>query len=269
MQMIGQQRIAAPKQRVWETLYDPEILKRCIPGCQSMTREADDRLRVIAEVKIGPIGARFNALVSRADLDPPHGYTMRIDGQGGTVGFVKSGAKLRFSDDPSGGTLLHYEVDAEVGGRLAQLGGPILDATAKQLSAKFFRELGSVMNGGSTAAALARPAPAAGSGASVASPAAVARPATASAAPTTAPTSRGLPVAWLLAICVAALAGYLVGHAGQSGTGSEWMGLSIGLLVIIVAAAGFEFGRRSATPSLTLDAALLARLAKLAQESER
>jgi carbon monoxide dehydrogenase subunit G len=264
MQMTGQQRIAAPKQRVWETLYDPEILKRCIPGCQSMTREADDRLRVIAEVKIGPIGARFNALVSRADLDPPHGYTMRIDGQGGTVGFVKSGARLRFSDDPSGGTLLSYEVDAEVGGRLAQLGGPILDATAKQLSAKFFRELGSVMNGGPAGATtLARPASAAVSGASGPSTAAAVTPAAA------APTSPGLPIAWLLALCVAALVGYLIGDVGQSGAGSDWMGLAIGFLVIIVAAAGFEFGRRSATPSLTLDTALLARLATLAEETKR
>lgn len=256
MQMTGQERIAAPKQQVWDKLYDPDVLKLCIPGCQSMTREAGDRLRVIAEVKIGPIGARFNALVTRADLDPPHGYTMKIEGQGGTVGFVKSGAKLRFADDPAGGTLLTYEVDAEVGGRLAQLGGPILDATAKQLSAKFFRQLGAAMNG------VAAPAPAA---TSAPSPAAIsiATPATRPA-----PAAQGLPVAWLLALCAASLVGYLVGHGAGSGA-SDWMGLAIGLLVVIVAAAGFEFGRRSATPVLTLDSSILAQLARLAQEKQQ
>ncbi|MET0390982.1 MAG: carbon monoxide dehydrogenase subunit G, partial [Polyangiales bacterium] len=150
MQMTGQERIAAPRQQVWETLYDPEVLRRCIPGCQSLTKEADDRLRAVAEIKIGPIGARFNALVTRADLNPPHGYTMKIEGQGGTVGFVKGDARLHFSDEPGGGTLLTYEVDAEVGGRLAQLGGPILDATAKQLSTRFFKQLGSVVGAPAT-----------------------------------------------------------------------------------------------------------------------
>jgi carbon monoxide dehydrogenase subunit G len=254
MQMTGQERIAATKQQVWETLYDPEVLKRCIPGCQSMTREADDRLRVIAEIKIGPIGARFNALVSRSDLDPPNGYTMTIDGQGGTVGFVKSGAKLRFADDPAGGTLLTYEVDAEVGGRLAQLGGPILDATAKQLSAKFFRQLGAAMNG-----AAASP-PVATLPAAISSTTPLAGPA---------PSGRGLPVAWLLALCTSSLVGYLIGRAGSAAGTSDWIGLSIGLLVVIVAAAGFEFGRRTATPVLTLDASLLARLARLAEENRR
>jgi carbon monoxide dehydrogenase subunit G len=253
MQLTGQQRIAAPKQHVWETLYDSEVLKRCIPGCQSLTKETDDRLRVIAEVRIGPIGARFNALVTRSEIDPPHGFTMRIEGQGGTVGFVKSGAKMRLADDATGSTLLTYDVDAEVGGRLAQLGGPILDATAKQLAAKFFRELGAVLATPALAAAAAeagRYVPAAVHGEASASPLMA----------KSASSARGLPVAWLLALSVASLVGYLIGHAERGGGQSDWMGLAIGLLVVIVAAAGFEFGRRSATPVLTLDPALLARL---------
>jgi carbon monoxide dehydrogenase subunit G len=260
MQMTGQERIAAPKQQVWEALYDPEILKRCIPGCQSLTKEADGRLRTLAEIKIGPIGARFNALVTRSDIDPPHAYTMTIEGQGGTVGFVKSGAKVRLADDPSGGTLLSYEVDAEVGGRLAQLGGPMLDATAKQLAGKFFRQLGSVIGAPTApAGAAAKPGTAAAvSGTPVTSPALT---------PTAMP-ARSFPVAWLLALCVAALVGYLIGHTQRGGHGGQegdWMGLSIGLLVVIVAAAGFEHGRRSAAPILLVDPALLARLAEEAK----
>src|SRR6185312_14591631 len=188
MQITGQETIAASRQQVWDSLLDPETLKRCIPGCQSLTQESDNRMRVIAEIKIGPIGARFNALVTRTDITPLQGYTMQIEGQGGTVGFVKSQAKLRLSDDGNGKTLLGYDVDAEVGGRLAQLGGPILDATSKQLSGRFFRQLGSVLG----------PAPAAEVDAP--QPAAAASIATHPAPPPAARASSGSPIAWTLAV---------------------------------------------------------------------
>jgi carbon monoxide dehydrogenase subunit G len=248
MQMSGQETIAASRQRVWDTLYDPEVLKRCIPGCQSLTQETEDRLRVIAEIKIGPIGARFNAVVTRTDIDAPRSCAMRIEGQGGTVGFVKSGAKLRLSDAANGGTVLTYEVDAEVGGRLAQLGGPILDATAKQLSAKFFRQLGAAIGAPPTAAA------------------ATTLPVTAGAAATAARS----PSPWwtALAVCIAALIGYLLGNAQSAGGAADWRGLALGLLVIVVAAAGFELGRRSAAPVLQVDPALLTRLLALLQKQE-
>jgi carbon monoxide dehydrogenase subunit G len=255
MQMTGQQRIPASRQQVWEGLNDPEVLKRCIPGCQSVTKESDVRMLATAEIKIGPIGARFNGSVTLSDVNPPNSYTMTIEGQGGTVGFVKSGAKVRLADDSNGGTLLSYEVDSQVGGRLAQLGGPIIDATAKQLAGRFFQQFGSV---------LAAPAPAA---AAAVQPTPAGVPAAAAAraplpAPVAAPPSRGFPTAWLLALTVAALVGYLIGHASHAGGESDWMGLAIGLLVVIVAAAAFEFGRRAAAPVVTLDAALLTRLAE-------
>lgn len=253
MNMSGEQRIAAPRQRVWEALNDPEILKRSIPGCQSLEKEADDRLRATVEVKIGPIGARFNGAVTLSDLDPPNGYTITGEGQGGTVGFAKGGAKVRLADDGAGGTLLTYDVDAQVGGRLAQLGGPIIDATAKQLAGKFFDQFGQQVAGAAPAAQTAAPAAAAPVAATApraaAAPAAAARPAS------------GPPMAWILAIVVASLVGYLIGH-GQGGEGSDWMGLAIGLLVVIVAAAGFEFGRRAAAPTVVLDPTLLARLSE-------
>ncbi|CAN7269086.1 carbon monoxide dehydrogenase subunit G [Phenylobacterium sp. LjRoot225] len=254
MQMSGEQQIAATRQRVWEALNDPEILKRCIPGCQSLEKEADDRLRATVAVKIGPIGARFNGAVTLADLDPPNGYTITGEGQGGTVGFAKGGAKVRLADDGAGGTLLTYDVDAQVGGRLAQLGGPIIDATAKQLAGKFFDQLGQVVG---APAATAEP---------VATSASVeaSRPmAKSSPAPAARPAG-GFPMAWVLAIVVASLVGYLIGH-GEGGEGSDWMGLAIGLLVVVVAAAGFEFGRRSAAPVVMLDPGLLKRLVEEAQ----
>lgn len=248
MQMTGQQRIPAPRQRVWDALFDPEILKQCIPGCQSLTQESSERMRAVAEIKIGPIGARFNATVTLSSRDPPSTYTMGIEAQGGTIGSVKGTTHVRLADDGAAGTLLSYDVDAQIGGRLAQLGGPIIDATAKQLAAKFFQQFGSLLT--PTTAANA-------SSLSVATPVASAPAATPMRATDS---SRDLPVAWLLAIIVAALVGYLIGHA--HGGESDWMGLAIGLLLLVVAATGFELGRRTATPVVVLDAALLARLSK-------
>lgn len=261
MNMSGEQRIAASRQRVWEALNDPDVLKQCIPGCQTLEKEADDRLRATVEVKIGPIGARFNGAVTLTDLDPPNGYTIVGEGQGGTVGFAKGGAKVRLAADGAGGTLLSYNVDAQVGGRLAQLGGPIIDATAKQLAGKFFDQFGQVVGAPAQPAAQAGAASAPAPGVAPTVAPAISRPA--AAAPAARPT--GAPVAWMLAIVVAALVGYLVGHA-QGGEGSEWMGLAIGLLLMVVGGVGFEFGRRSAAPTVVLDSTLLARLV---EESKR
>jgi uncharacterized protein len=249
MQMTGQQRISAPRQRVWDALYEPDILERCIPGCQGLTKESDERLRAIIEIKIGPIGMRLNGTVTLSDIDPPNGYSMRLEGQGGTVGFVKGGVKVRLAADNNGGTLLSYEVDAQVGGRLAQLGGPIVDATAKQLAAKFFQQLDSSVGIPVKPAILAQPAVTAPAGPQIAAP----------TPPAYTQLSRGFPATWMLALVVAALVGYLIGRAPRGGE-SDWMGLAIGLLLVIVAAAGFEFGRRAAAPVVVLDPALLARL---------
>ena len=247
MQMTGQQRISAPRQRVWDALYEPDILERCIPGCQGLTKESDERLRATIEIKIGPIGVRLNGTVTLSDIDPPNGYSMTLEGQGGTVGFVKGGVKVRLDADNNGGTLLSYEVNAQVGGRLAQLGGPIVDATAKQLAARFFQQLDSSVGKPVEPAILAQPAVTVPAGPQIPTPPAYTR------------LSRVFPVAWMLALVVAALVGYLIGHAPRGGE-SDWMGLAIGLLLVIVAAAGFEFGSRAAAPVVVLDPSLLARL---------
>jgi hypothetical protein len=207
------------------------------------------------QVKIGPIGARFNSVITLSDIHPAHSYVLTAEGQGGTVGSAKSNIRVRLADDPNG-TLLTYEVDAQVGGRLAQLGGPLVDATAKQLAGKFFKLFSEVIGG--------PPQIAAGASApevSQALPSDTPVPAAPWLAASSTPrgSAGALPIAWILALVVAALVGFLVGR-GQSTGGSDWMGLAIGLLVVIVAAAGFEFGRRTAAPQIILDEALLRRL---------
>jgi uncharacterized protein len=251
MNMSGEQRIAAPRQRVWEALNDPETLRASIPGCQSLEKEADDRFAATVEVKIGPIGARFKGAVSLTDLNPPNGYTLILQGNGGITGSVKGNAKVLLRED-AGATLIAFEVNAEVAGRMAQLGGPLIDATAKQLANKFFTRFGELVGGTAqpttsvSAAATASPVTPIG---------AVARPSVAG----------HLPIAWILATVVAALAGFLVGRS-QGGAGSDWAGLAVGLLLIVVAGAAFEYGRRAAAPVIMLDSVLLRRLIERAKE---
>lgn len=250
MKMTGEERIEVPRLRVWEALNDPEVLRRCIPGCLSLEKETADRLRAVMEVKVGPIGARFNSTVTLADIDPQRSYKLTVEGQGGTVGSAKSDIRVRLSDEAHG-TLLSYEVEATIGGRLAQLGGGLIDATAKQFATRFFKRFGELACEPAEAVSAAR------------------RPevpqASANSAPSSTGASRGpaassrMPVAWLLAIVVAALVGFLVGRSQGNG-GSDWMGLAIGLLLLGVAAAAYEAGRRAATPQIVLDAKLLQRL---------
>ena len=227
MQMSGEQRIAAPRDKVWAALNDPEVLRQSIPGCQSLTRETDGSFAAVAEIKIGPIGARFKGKVQLSDIDAPNGYTISGSGNGGIAGSAKGGAKVRLSDAPGGGTLVSYDVDAEVGGRMAQLGGPIIDATAKNLSAKFFARFGEVVSGTGASAVEAM----------TAAPAKTTAPAVARASGA-APS--GSIWGWVAALLTAILVGY---YLGASGTSGGMVSLVLALLVI-VAAAAFEAGKR-------------------------
>jgi carbon monoxide dehydrogenase subunit G len=137
MDMTGERRIAAPRQVVWNALNDTEVLKASIPGCESLEKLSDTAMKATAAVKIGPISARFSGNVQLGDLDPPNGYTISGEGQGGVAGFAKGGAKVRLADD-AGVTLLSYEVHAQVGGKIAQLGARLIDASAKQMADAFF-----------------------------------------------------------------------------------------------------------------------------------
>jgi carbon monoxide dehydrogenase subunit G len=261
MKITGEQMIKASRQRVWEALNDPEVLKQCIPGCQSLEKEADDRLKATVAIKVGPIGARFNGAVTLSELDPPNSYVISGEGQGGTAGFAKGSARVKLTED-NGGTLLNYEVNAEVGGRLAQVGGVIIDATAKQLSGVFFKRFGEIVT--APAAVAAEPAPAA---AASPQPSAGEEAATATLAPTAAvsappllpraapPEQRRSPFLWIVAVFLAALAGFLVGNEGTVAS-PAWLGLVIGAIIAIIATIGFEFGRRSTPAVITLDPAV-------------
>lgn len=137
MDMTGERRIPAPRQIVWDALNNPEVLKASIPGCDSLEQLAENQLKAIASIKIGPISAKFGGAVTLSDIDPPNGYTISGEGQGGVAGFAKGGAKVALVDDGNA-TLLSYTVNAQVGGKIAQLGARLIDATAKQMAEAFF-----------------------------------------------------------------------------------------------------------------------------------
>lgn len=137
MDMTGERRIPAPRQTVWEALNNTEVLKASIPGCESLEKLADDQMKATAAIKVGPISARFSGKVQLTDIDPPNGYRISGEGQGGVAGFAKGGANVALTDDGAD-TLLSYQVNAQVGGKLAQLGGRLIDATAKQMADAFF-----------------------------------------------------------------------------------------------------------------------------------
>jgi carbon monoxide dehydrogenase subunit G len=261
MQMNGEQRIEAPRRKVWEALNDPDVLRACIPGCQFLEQKADDRLQAVVGVKIGPITARFTGEVVISDRDPPNGYRISGEGSGGAAGFAKGGAVVRLRDEGAS-TLLSYEVSAEVGGKIAQLGGGLIDLTAKQLAGAFFKKLATVI-GQETAP---EPEPVSAPSPQSPSPApAVTSPRRPT--PTAAPAISFSPLVAGLLLVACLAAGFLAGLAagGWSGQGAL-AGLAMGLFVVVTAAAAFGLGQRSAAPNLVLDAELLARLSALAQE---
>jgi uncharacterized protein len=146
MDMTGERRIAAPRQAVWDALNDPATLQAAIPGCESLEKLSDHELKATAAVKIGPISAHFAGKVALLDLDPPNSYRIEGEGQGGVAGFARGGAVVHLADDPEG-TLLSYEVKAQVGGKIAQLGARLIDATARQMADAFFNRFAEVVTG--------------------------------------------------------------------------------------------------------------------------
>jgi hypothetical protein len=137
MDMTGERRIPAPRERVWQALNDPLVLKESIPGCESLEKLSDNEMTATATSKIGPIAARYNGRVNLSDIEPPRGYRISGEGQGGVAGFAKGGAVVRLAEEGES-TVLSYEVKAQVGGKMAQLGARLIDATAKQMADAFF-----------------------------------------------------------------------------------------------------------------------------------
>jgi carbon monoxide dehydrogenase subunit G len=138
MTMQGEVQLAASQGIVWERLNDPETLRQCIPGCEELEREADNGFRAVAKMKVGPVSARFKGRVTLSDLDPPNGYGIEGEGEGGIAGFAKGGATVRLRQS-GGGTALSYSVEAHIGGKLAQLGQRLVNGTAIKLAVEFFQ----------------------------------------------------------------------------------------------------------------------------------
>jgi len=150
MDMTGERRIPASRQRVWEGLNDPEILKQCIPGCETVEKLSDTEFTAKVVARVGPVRASFSGKVTLSDLDPPSGYTISGEGTGGVAGFAKGGAKVTLDED-GGETVLRYGVQAQVGGKLAQIGSRLIDAAARKMANDFFGKFVAVMSPGGAA----------------------------------------------------------------------------------------------------------------------
>jgi uncharacterized protein len=137
MKMSGEETIKAPIASVWKALNDPHVLKQCIPGCESieMTSPTEMKARVVA--KVGPVKAGFNGAVTLKDLNPPHSYRIEGKGEGGIAGFATGGASVRL-EEVADGTKMSYDVDAQIGGKLAMLGSRLIDSTAQSMATQFF-----------------------------------------------------------------------------------------------------------------------------------
>lgn len=189
MEMTGEYRIPAPRQRVWDALNDPAVLKACIPGCKQLEKISETDFNAIVATKVGPMSATFRGSVNLSDLDPPNGYTLTGQGQGGAAGFARMGARVSLKQE-SDDTLLAYAAQAEIGGKLASVGSRLIQTVARKNADDFFsafaRQLG---------------------GTGVLEPAVAVAPAGVAAVPAGAPAAvwaggLGAPVpAWLVVFC--------------------------------------------------------------------
>ena len=179
--MTGEATLPAARPQVWSMLNDPEVLKACIPGCESLEKTGDNGFAAVAKVKIGPVAATFKGKVELSDLVPLIGYTISGEGEGGIAGFAKGGAKVSLADAEAG-TVLRYDVQAQVGGKIAQLGSRLIDGVAKNMADKFFANFAEAAR----SAAPATPSPVA--------PSATPSPAASARAPSVVSASRTQPI---------------------------------------------------------------------------
>ncbi len=191
MTMTGEVTLPAGRPKVWALLNDPEVLKSAIPGCELLEKTGDNGFAAVVKTKIGPVSATFKGKVELSDIVPLVGYTIKGEGEGGVAGFAKGGAKVTLADAP-GGTLLRYDVEANVGGKMAQLGSRLIDGVAKNMADKFFTSFAALAASGAAPAGEAEP-----TGQSIA-PAAptLETPAVARPAPSAAPQAPATNTSW-------------------------------------------------------------------------
>lgn len=147
MTMNGSVDLPATRETVWQKLNDPEVLKLCIPGCQSLEGSIDEGYQAVVKLKIGPVSATFRGKVQLSDLDPPNGYRISGEGEGGVAGFAKGGATVKL-EALEAGTRLTYDVEAQIGGKVAQLGARLVNGVAKKLADEFFSKFAAAVSAG-------------------------------------------------------------------------------------------------------------------------
>src|SRR6185312_14844501 len=145
MEMTGEFRIPAPRQRVWEGLNDPEILKDAIPGCETIEKLSDTEFTAKVVARVGPVRASFSGKVTLSDLDPPSGYTITGEGTGGVAGFAKGSARVELAEE-GGETVMRYGAQGQVGGKLAQIGSRLIDGVARKMADEFFNRFVAVLS---------------------------------------------------------------------------------------------------------------------------
>ena len=146
MEIVGEQLILRPQGVTWSSITDPEVLKVCIPGCESMEKISDSEFHLTMGAKVGPVSAKFKGKITLADVDAPHAYTLIFEGQGGVAGFAKGQANVRLLPEGES-TRLQYTAKATIGGKLAQVGSRLVDGVAKKLAENFFTKFNQDVSG--------------------------------------------------------------------------------------------------------------------------
>ena len=146
MEIVGEQLIPRPQGVTWSSIVDPEVLKVCIPGCESMDKTGDNEYQMVMGAKVGPVSAKFKSKITLADVDAPNSYTLIFEGQGGVAGFAKGEARVRLSPEGEA-TRLQYTAKATIGGKLAQVGSRLVDGVAKKLAENFFTKFNEHVSG--------------------------------------------------------------------------------------------------------------------------
>lgn len=147
MQMSDTRQIKAPRDVVWAAILNPDVLKACVPGCTEMSGSAEEGFEATVVQKVGPVKATFKGQVAISNRNEPESLTLSGEGKGGAAGFAKGGADVRLTDLGDGVTELHYDVEAKVGGKLAQLGSRIIDGFAKKMADQFFSNFQEAVEG--------------------------------------------------------------------------------------------------------------------------
>ena len=148
MELQGKYSLKADREQVWTALNNPTILQQCIPGCETLTKASDTNFSASVVAKVGPVKAKFTGEVELTELSPPSSYKISGEGKGGAAGFASGSADVKLEESDEGGTILSYSVNAQVGGKLAQIGSRLIDSTAKKLSREFFDKFTELVDGG-------------------------------------------------------------------------------------------------------------------------